>query len=257
MSDRYCRGLACALGLLALSFASASCRRTPAPSKPNHAPSNALQATATAEKEARHPGTAPEETPLLIGPSPANVSSSEREQRLTELFNGRIATDRLPVVDTDPGVPNDDKLHARLTRVVADAPAGKVVARVDIPKLLSGTLDQERANRVTASMSAGFRSCYKRALASEGRLPYASFDLEMLVNVDGSVGSVKIEGKQDLLLSDFFTCAKARAQASVFEPAPTEPSRLRFAVIADNILPGTLASLAETERAKGSAKHER
>ena len=198
----------------------------------------------TPDAKAEFLGKTPEEMPLLLGPGPAGMSASERDRHLTDLLSGKNPSERLPLVDTPPDVPHDPDLHARLTTIAVGLPVGKFEINFGLPKRLSGTLDEAEASRTTLPMRPAFRSCFLRWVWRDGEPPPGQqFDVELLVNDDGSVGSVTFEGKQVPTQAEFFACAKERARRSQFEPPPSEPSRLRFSVNISTVAPGGLAGL--------------
>ena len=220
---------------LVLLFAlGAGCRRGSAPSgsaaaKPSNSASRAASAPTTPEEEAQFRGEEANETPLFLGPGPTGTSSSDREQRLKKLFSGETRTDRLPLVDTAPNVFHDPDLHARLTGVVFER--RNVEVTIGLPRRLSGTLDEVRASRVTAGMRGSFGYCYQLALRSEDEVPTSlRFEIELLINDDGSVRSVAIPGEQPSTLTELFICVSMRARRSHFEPPQKEASRVRFSV---------------------------
>jgi len=231
------RGLKCLLVFLALC---AGCRRSSvasngAPERPSGEPTSPTPAPA---QVAASPAKTGEEVPLLLGPGPAGVSATERERRLQELLSGQIRSERLPLVDTAPDVPYDPGLHARLTTISIERPVSRAEVSFGLPKRLSGTLDETQTNRIVAGMRPGIRQCYRRFLEEHtDASPSHRFEIELLINADGSVGSVKFEGKRIPKLPEFFACAKARALASLFDPATSEPSRVRFSVELSNPAP--------------------
>jgi len=185
----------------------------------------------TPEEEAAFQGHKPEEVPLLLGPVPASASAAEREQRLKELLSGQTPVERLPLVAVARDVGYDSDLYDSLTTELDTRSPVNVTLRVGTATLLSGTLEQELANRVTSAMRGSFRSCFRRALEqNEDAPPTTKVDVVLLVNADGSVESAAVEGKRDPGLSQFFYCLTARATAARFDPPPGKPSRLRFSV---------------------------
>lgn len=185
----------------------------------------------TPEEEAAFQGTKPEEMPLLVGPAPPAAASAEREQRLKELLSGQTPVERLPHVAVARDVGYDADLYHSLTTELDTRPPVEVTLHVGPATLLSGALEQQQANRLTAAMRASIRNCFRRALEQNEDAPASTkFDIVLLVNTEGRVESATVEGKREPGLSQFFQCLQARATATHFDPAPTRPSRLRFSV---------------------------
>lgn len=183
------------------------------------------------EEEAAFQGQKPEQMPLLLGPAPASAGAAEREQRLKELLSGQTPVERLPLVAVTADVGYDSNLYYSLTTELDTRPPVEVTLHVGPATVLSGALEQGLPNRVTASMRASLRNCFRRTLEQNDEAPLSTkFDVELLVNPQGTVDSAKVEGKQPPRLSPFFRCVQGRAALLQFDPAPATQTRLRFSV---------------------------
>jgi hypothetical protein len=208
----------CVLALVLASAGAVACRKT--------SPTESIAPTPSSSAErVPAPEPAPSPTPPALNVGPASSADREaRQQAVLTLLAGELATDALPEVATEPGVPLDHQLRDRLAPVesgLASLPRGTVTVGAPEPPVSIAS-----AARVVAGMRAGFRACYNRGLQED---PDARGVVDMVLQIgeQGEVSGAQAKPK-GRLSGTVVSCVQARASAAQFDPPEGKRATLKF-----------------------------